>query len=141
MWAKPTMNALQKLDVYDQIVEFIDMARRLVSEMQSRYECDKLLAGYRNKRIEKTGAVNETWDYCFHGAGCRFEYGDVLVDVEFGEDGRYDLCDAWRVFQFVSGKSEFANVVLEEIESGFRELQKDGKIIKVNETQFSVAAD
>ena len=141
MWTESTMSTALTNQVYSKILSFVEIANCLVSEMKNRYACENLLASYRERRIEKSGTIDDSWEYCFHGRGCRFEYGDDLIDVEFGEDGRSDLFDPWRIFRYVSGKVGFESVELQEVEIAFSNLEKSGKIEKVNEEQFAVSVD
>jgi hypothetical protein len=40
--------------------------------------------------------------YFFHGIGCRVQTGNILVDWDYGNGGRTDGFDFWRLRSFVS---------------------------------------
>lgn len=50
-----------------------------------------------------------TVSYYFHGIGCRVEFGTLVVDFDFGSDGRFDGFDAWRLSLFAESVLDTAH--------------------------------
>ena len=59
--------------------------------------------------IPQRGTLDTDRDitYSFHGAGCRLEFGDHMVDFDFGPDQRFDGFDAWRLHLLAESFPDF----------------------------------
>ncbi|HSH70836.1 MAG TPA: hypothetical protein VK997_13005 [Deferrisomatales bacterium] len=49
--------------------------------------------------------------YSFHGAGCRFDFGEREVDYDYGDQWRTDGFDLWRLSIFGEQFEEFSSYV------------------------------
>lgn len=45
-------------------------------------------------------------EFAFHGVGCRVEMGGKSVDFDFGEEGRHDGFDAWRLWLYAEERHD-----------------------------------
>jgi len=62
---------------------------------------------WRQAGVPRTGRVGE-FRYSFHGSGCCFEFGELSVDYDYGDGGRIDGFDLWRLTIFGEQLEEFA---------------------------------
>lgn len=73
------------------------LGRRLGATFQT-----ELLRGRRTGVIPQQGVTADGLEFSFHGAGCRIELNDVVVDFDFLPDGRIGGFDAWRLHLFTT---------------------------------------
>lgn len=65
--------------------------------------------------IPRTGEfLNGKYKYSFHGVGCEFHMKDKVIDYDYGDQGRIDGFDLWRL----SGYGEKNTTFKDYIESG-----------------------
>ncbi len=72
--------------------------------------------------------------YSFHGIGCCVEFGTLVVDFDFGPNGRFDGFDAWRLHLFAESMpqyNQFANV--DCVQTHLTELFNSGLIRKFDD--------
>ena len=86
--------------------------------------------------IPQRGILDEqqSISYSFHGIGCCVEFGTVVVDFDFGPNGRSDGFDAWRLQLFAESMPQyrqFAN--LDYIQSHLTDLYDRGVIRKFDD--------
>ena len=57
---------------------------------------------WKHYRVPLSGWLDDvqTIKYRFHGIGCSVTFGSIVVDFDFGPNGRYDGFDAWRLSLF-----------------------------------------
>ena len=139
MWAKPTMTPKTEA-VYEIINQYVTLACELATRMKEKFEADNLLSAYRDRRIPKSGSLDDSWAFQFHGGGCRFESKDSMVDVEFGHSGRHDLFDAWRVYQFAKHCGSLENVTAEVVAEAIKGLVEVNKVCHVAGEQYMLQA-
>ena len=54
----------------------------------------------RDGRLPRYGHISRHFTFRFHGIGCAFQRGKLIVDVDFPSDGEWDAFDAWRLSLF-----------------------------------------
>ena len=54
---------------------------------------------FNQSNLDRTGNFGQ-YKYSFHGIGCRFKLKDVVVDYDYGDAGRTDGFDLWRLTIF-----------------------------------------
>jgi hypothetical protein len=73
------------------------------------------LMNWRSAGLPREGFIDsaETMEYSFHGIGCRAETPEGPIDWDFGNGGRVDGFDLWRLTRFARDNAslfpEFAN--------------------------------
>jgi hypothetical protein len=77
--------------------------------------------------IPHAGTLPSGRTFSFHGFGCYFQCGQVVVDVDFGPDGRIDGFDAWRLSLFAKSLN-VADVDHKRLKELLRELERKGEI-------------
>ena len=77
---------------------FLQDVREVVKMMQREWGIEYPLH-YRSHGIPKEGEVGGSY-YCFHGIGCHVEYQGRVVDFNFGDGGRIDGFDLWRLSRY-----------------------------------------
>src|SRR5205807_2697053 len=83
------------------IHQYQSAASKAVDGLKASTKARDLLTEWRAGRIAQRGQLqNPKGWYQFHGVGCRFETGGLIVDVDFGPEGRHDGFDGWRLWQF-----------------------------------------
>jgi hypothetical protein len=94
------------------------------------YGADPLRA-WHSGRLNKTGTLTEpVARYDFHGVGCRFQIGELVVDLDFGPDERHDGFDAWRLW-LLANSGVTPKLDLHLIERGLRALEQEHVIEKL----------
>lgn len=73
----------------------------------------------------------ETIEYYFHGIGCCVTYPNIRIDWDFGNNGRIDGFDAWRLWIFATeGTDNFPEFEQKEIlDKVFKEAEVQGVIL------------
>lgn len=70
--------------------------------------------------------------YSFHGMRCCVEYGSVVVDFDFGPNGRFDGFDAWRLHLFAESFPEFSAFAdIDLVRTCLSDLDESGTIAKI----------
>ena len=73
--------------------------------------------------------------YSFHGIGCRLEFGDHMVDFDFGPDQRFDGFDNWRLHLLAESLPEFHQFSDVDIaQQHLSQLATTGRITKLDST-------
>jgi len=65
---------------------------------------------WRQNRIPIRGRFRE-YKYYFHGIGCYFNFGDYFVDYDYGDEGRIDGFDLWRLSRFGEQFEEYRSYI------------------------------
>lgn len=101
--------------------------RDIISDFQSKVaEANELLKvhlgteephkwGYPN---DNSGLLDGKYKYFFHGVGCTVHISKKeVVDFDYGETGRIDGFDSWRLQRFIATRSKkYPNVKESDIE-------------------------
>ncbi|MFC7519076.1 DUF6896 domain-containing protein [Herbaspirillum sp. GCM10030257] len=105
----------------EQLRQLIDLFLRKVSEaedtMKERMKVEEPRFWIQNG-VPRVGTLGP-FKYAFHGIGCRFHFDGICVDYDYGDQGRIDGFDLWRLTIFGEQFDEFTPYV----ESG--ELEKE----------------
>ena len=73
--------------------------------------------------------------YSFHGIGCRLQFGDHMVDFDFGPDQRFDGFDAWRLHLLAESLPDFHQFSdLDITQQHLSQLATAGRITKLDST-------
>ena len=95
------------------LAALIDSFLTKVSEsediMKSHFSVDEPRL-FRQNNIPRSGQIG-TFKYSFHGIGCRFSYKKRTVDYDYGEGGRIDGFDLWRLSQYGKQFKEFSEYI------------------------------
>lgn len=117
---------LQLIQVY------LDAVRRAVARLKECFGPGCLLEGWRLGKVPRLGKLGatQTVRYEFHGVGCRVVFGEVVVDFDFGPNGRTDGFDLWRLGLFLednklTGASRLSR---DALRGAFESLERKGVI-------------
>jgi hypothetical protein len=114
------------------IAEYQRLASEAVEAMKTAFNRSDLLRAWRTGVTKKSGKLPKGHiSYEFHGAGCRFEIGRQIIDVDFGPKGRHDGFDAWRLWLLADSSAGYSNLDLSAIERGLAALEAK-RMIKKN---------
>lgn len=85
---------------------------------------------WRQNDIPRVGVIDQ-YSYEFHGIGCCFDFGELAVDYDYGDQGRVDGFDLWRLTIFGEQINDFQNYIESgEITSDFNSCIKTGEIMQ-----------
>jgi len=117
----------------DQLLKLIDLFLHTVSQaekfMKERMGLDEPRY-WRQRGVPRTGALDK-FNYSFHGIGCRFDFGDISVDYDYGDQGRIDGFDLWRLTIFGEQIKDFKSYVDSgDLKSDFEACIESGEIKK-----------
>lgn len=136
-----------------QLLELIESYQKHVEEACNLFRTNlgvkgSILAAWRRFPIEgyggteiptipREGMLDSQRDitYSFHGIGCCVTFSSLVVDFDFGPQGRFDGFDAWRLYLYADTSSlftEYANKDL--IQASLDSLAKSRKIKKSDAT-------
>lgn len=65
---------------------------------------------FRQNNVNRSGEF-KTFKYSFHGVGCRFSFKKYNVDYDYGDKGRIDGFDLWRLSEYGKQFAEFREYV------------------------------
>jgi hypothetical protein len=125
----------------ERFVKLIQEYQAAVLEAASLFEKYKGVTQNNLSRARFEGLPNDgfldpeqTIEYYFHGVGCCVTYPNKMVDWDFGNNGRLDGFDAWRLWVFAKeGTNNFPEFKQQEaINKAFREAEIQGIIYKQN---------
>jgi hypothetical protein len=106
----------------------------VVQQLRSDLGRDDLLRGWRQGSYPQEGRFgsNGEMSYSFHGVGCRVESERMEVDFDFGEGGRADGFDAWRLYLFADNyQDEFPELTSSEaVQAGLDALADAGELVR-----------
>ena len=111
------------MEINDVISDYILMASSVAAQLRRELGEEDLLAGWRQHRIPQRGTLSDGTQYQFHGKGCSVERDNIGIDFDFGNQGRTDGFDSWRLWlfteQFPAKYPEFKRreVIEEELQS------------------------
>ncbi|MDH5354649.1 MAG: hypothetical protein OEY09_09430 [Gammaproteobacteria bacterium] len=85
---------------------------------------------WRHNKTPRTGTIDK-YTYEFHGIGCCFDFGDISVDYDYGDQGRIDGFDLWRLTIFGEQIKDFQSYVESgKIKIDFKECIEAGEIVQ-----------
>lgn len=85
---------------------------------------------FRQNDIPRSGQFG-TFKYSFHGIGCRFSYKKRTVDYDYGDGGRIDGFDLWRLSQYGKQFKEFSEFINSgEINREFEQCVVNGNFVR-----------
>jgi hypothetical protein len=115
------------------IVSYKNEISKRIRRLQVELGCIDLMRGWREQAFPREGQFGTRGDgfYSFHGTGCSVDDGTTSVEFEFGEGGRVDGFDAWRLHLFSQNfPNKYQGVEsLLAIESGLKTLIDLGEVV------------
>lgn len=82
------------------IHDFLATAAEGVSRVQKEFGAERVRMGPVRGGFPRFGHLPGGAEYGFHGIGLFVEVDGVRVNFDFGQDGRYDGFDVWRLWHF-----------------------------------------
>ncbi|MDB6096173.1 MAG: hypothetical protein JWM09_451 [Francisellaceae bacterium] len=97
------------MNQFTNVIEFIndytDEVKKCIKLLQNFYKTDDYFKAFHEKKIPRSGELPDGIEFQFHGIGCLFEFPNgSAVDFDWGEYGRYDGFDLWRLELFLEGR-------------------------------------
>lgn len=77
------------------LISKVDMATLL---LEDKFGSRCIMELWRTHQIERCGSINEEITYELHGVGCAVHFPGLTVDFDYGENGRIDGFDVWRLY-------------------------------------------
>ena len=108
------------------IDSFLTMVSESEDLMKAHFNVDEPRL-FRQNDIPRSGQF-DTFKYSFHGIGCSFSSKKRTVDYDYGDRGRIDGFDLWRLSQYGKQFKEFS----EYIDSGEINKEFDQCIVNGN---------
>lgn len=115
-------------DIHQLICEYSAEVAEAFRELHATYPSVEIRP--LNRTIPRRGTLPSGRTYSFHGIGCLFELQDVVVDMDFGPDGRIDGFDAWRLNLFAESRDQ-PEWTLDALGNALAELLRDGKVVRL----------
>jgi len=117
-------------DILVLIASYVAAVRGAVAAIAVHLCTTSLLDAVRENPELRSGALDSTTTYAFHGVGCRVMMGDRTIDFDFGPNGAVGGFDAWRLWLFAVGDPKgFPRLQdVELLEAELRKLCADGAI-------------
>jgi hypothetical protein len=117
-------------DVLVLIASYVAAVRGALVAIEAHLRTTSLLDTVRENPELRSGALDSTTTYAFHGVGCCVMRGDRTIDFDFGPNGAVGGFDAWRLWLFAEGDPKgFPRLQDRElIEAELRKLCADGAI-------------
>lgn len=85
---------------------------------------------FRKQDIPRWGHIGKN-KYSFHGIGCRFKFEKAFVDYDYGEHGRNDGFDLWRLSDYGRQFEQFKEYIkTDEIKSDLQTSIDVGEIVR-----------
>ncbi len=121
--------------------------RNVITDFQAKAEeANELLKRYLNTDephnpvtpIEQVGILGGKHKYFFHGVGCKVHISKKdIVDFDYGDNGRVDGFDEWRLCGFVNTrKKKYPNILESDIKDWFQEAIDANEIRKSESREY-----
>ena len=111
------------------IVVFLQKVSQAEDIMKKKMCVDKPMY-WRQNNVPRTGILGK-YEYSFHGIGCCFNFGDITVDYDYGDQGRIDGFDLWRLTIFGEQLKDFQSYIDSgTLKSEFESCIESGEIKK-----------
>jgi hypothetical protein len=82
--------------------DFLSSVDEATFLLEEKFGTRCILRLWGSGKIKRCGVVKGNVTYELHGVGCAVKLPHVLVDFDYGPDGRIDGFDAWRLFIYAS---------------------------------------
>ncbi|MCL6700924.1 hypothetical protein [Pseudomonas sp. T1.Ur] len=82
--------------------DFLSSVDEATFLLEEKFGTRCILRLWSSEKIKRCGVVKGNVTYELHGVGCAVNLPHVLVDFDYGPDGRTDGFDAWRLFIYAS---------------------------------------
>jgi hypothetical protein len=82
--------------------DFLSSVDEATCLFEEKFGTRCILRLWRSGKIRRCGVVKGNVTYELHGVGCAVNLPHVLVDFDYGPDGRVDGFDAWRLIIYAS---------------------------------------
>ena len=96
------------------IIDYISIQKEILELFQSILLSTNPLIDFRQNKIKKNGEIGE-YRYDFHGLGVFIEGTNIEFDIEFGDEGRFELFDAWRLISYIENFEKYRELNSEPI--------------------------
>jgi hypothetical protein len=120
--------------------------RKIIADFQSQVEeANNLLKKHLNTdepynwgALEKVGVLDGKYKYFFHGVGCKFHFSKKnIIDFDYGEHGRIDGFDEWRLSGFIrTRQKKYPNIREVDIKTWFQEAIEANEIMQSESREF-----
>ncbi len=121
--------------------------QRIISDFQAKVEeANVLLKKYLKtdephnwkSPTEQAGMLGGKYKYFFHGVGCKVQISKKdIVDFDYGENGRIDGFDEWRLCRFIdTRRKQYPNVQESDIKQWLHEAIEAKEIQKSDSREF-----
>jgi hypothetical protein len=87
------------------ITLFLQKVSEAEEILKKKYNIDTPMH-WKQNGLPRRGAF-DIYEYYFHGIGCRFNFGELSVDYDYGDQGRINGFDLWRLTIFGEQLKEF----------------------------------
>lgn len=88
------------------ITEYLAAVSDAVARLQEGLGADRVRLGPVEGGFLRSGVLGDGLEYQFHGLGCSVWRGDLKMYIEWMSDGRYDVFDSWRLWEFAERQPE-----------------------------------
>ena len=97
------------------------------------------LKAWHDGRLPQTGRLSDEIEYQFHGIGCLLVFSDYEVDFDFGQEGRTDGFDLWRLTGYLSScKDKYPGYSQEQLKHDFIAAVSSGEINKLQDSSSNL---
>lgn len=111
------------------IDSFLNKVRESENIMKAHFGIDAPWL-FRQHGISRMGQFG-TFSYAFHGIGCRFSFKKITVDYDYGDGGRIDGFDLWRLSLYGKQLKEFETYIKSDaLKEDFEQGIASGKLVK-----------
>ncbi len=106
------------------ITEYVAAVSDAVARLQEGLGADRVRRGPVDGGFPRSGVLRDGFEYHFHGAGCSVWRGDLKMHIEWASDGRYDIFDSWRLWEFAEQQPErFSSRSFKSVEEAVQKLR------------------
>ena len=118
-----------EMNIHELIVAYRAASSEAVAELRSAYPSFTHPISIKKDGLRRQGTLPSGRSFDFHGIGCRFELGEVAVEVDFGSDGRDDGFDTWRLWLYSEYVCE-PRPTYNEVKAALVELERNGELTR-----------
>ena len=115
----------------EELNSYVKFIRDFEKELEKKCQISNDFWNKSGIKFPKTGNT-KSFKYSFHGAGCRVEKGEVVCEYDIAPLNDNDInFSLWKLFNYIETNPELENVDRKDLESGVKELEKEGVISKL----------